>query len=77
MAIPTRVEADATQIVISWDDGHQSLHPNTQLREACPCAFCVDERTRERLIQPGSAPRDVRPLKLNSVGRYAINIEWS
>jgi len=37
----------------------------------------VDEWTRERTLDPASVPEDVHPLSIQSVGRYAIQINWS
>ena len=47
------------------------------LRLACGCAICVDEWTGEEHLDPACVPEDVRPLKIESVGRYALQIQWS
>ena len=48
-----------------------------RLRLACACARCVDEWTGERRLDAASVPDDVRPIKIQPVGRYAIQIDWS
>jgi len=47
------------------------------LRLACGCATCVDEWTGQGRLDPDSVPKDVHPLKIEPVGRYAIQIDWS
>jgi DUF971 family protein len=66
-----------TELAITWGDGESSIYPVRDLRLACGCAECVDEWTGENRLDPASVPEDVRPLKIESVGRYAIQIEWS
>lgn len=47
------------------------------LRLACGCAQCIDEWSGENRLDPETVPEDVRPLRIEGVGRYAIQIEWS
>ena len=47
------------------------------LRLACACAKCVDEWTGDGRLDPTSVPEDVHPTNLKTVGRYAIQIDWS
>jgi ATP-binding protein involved in chromosome partitioning len=65
------------ELSIKWADGSLSVYPVRELRLACLCASCVDEWTGENRLDPTSVPEDVQPLKIESVGRYAIQIEWS
>jgi ATP-binding protein involved in chromosome partitioning len=65
------------QLAIVWADGHESEFDVRDLRLACACAQCVDEWTGEGRLDPSSVPVDVHPLKIEGVGRYAIQIEWS
>jgi len=65
------------ELAILWQDGVESLYPVRELRLACGCAACVDEWTGEGRLDPASVPEDVHPLKIESVGRYAIQISWS
>jgi len=76
--IPTRIaQHDARTLAIEWGDGARSLLDVRQLRLACACAHCVDEWTGAALLSPESVPGDVAPQAIHSVGRYAIQIEWS
>ena len=65
------------ELAIEWADGVKSIYDVRELRLACGCASCVDEWTGEGRLDPNSVPQDVTPLRIESVGRYAIQIEWS
>jgi ATP-binding protein involved in chromosome partitioning len=64
-------------LAITWADGHESVFDVRALRLACGCARCVDEWTGEERLDPASVPEDVRPVRIEGVGRYAIQVEWS
>jgi ATP-binding protein involved in chromosome partitioning len=66
-----------TQLGIVWDDGHHSLIPVRKLRLACRCANCVDEWTREKLLKEETVPSDIKPIRIESVGRYALRVDWT
>ena len=75
---PTRIrQRGPSELEIGWSDGRESRYPVRQLRLACSCAHCVDEWTGEGRLDPTTVPDDVRPLKIQPVGRYAIQIDWS
>jgi ATP-binding protein involved in chromosome partitioning len=65
------------ELAIRWSDGRESIYPVRDLRLACGCAHCIDEWSGAGRLDPASVPEDVRPLRIESVGRYAIQIEWS
>lgn len=65
------------QLAIHWADGERSVFDVRELRLACACASCVDEWTGAQRLDPSSVPEDVRPRRIEGVGRYAIQIEWS
>ncbi len=68
---------DPRTLSIQWADGVESLLGVRALRLACGCAHCVDEWSGEALLAHDSVPEDVAPVGIQSVGRYAIQIEWS
>jgi len=75
---PTRIEqAGPRALRIDWADGASFDYPVRPLRIACACAHCVDEWTGANLLDPDSVPEDVHPVAVRSVGRYAIQIDWS
>jgi len=66
---------------IDWVDGHKSAWNFAWLREACPCATCIEARNLEgrKIGQPKSKPAAVLPMyapprtrSAHAVGRYAI-----
>ena len=65
------------ELAISWSDGLESVYGVRALRLACACARCVDEWSGEGRLDPASVPDDVHPVKIQPVGRYAIQITWS
>ena len=71
---------------IDWVDGHRSAWSFAWLREACPCATCVEQRAQEGR-KPGQAQRrsaavlpmytpPPKPASAHAVGRYAIQFNW-
>jgi DUF971 family protein len=71
---------------IDWQDGHRSAWSFAWLREACPCATCVEQRNNEGR-KPGEAkPSNTallpmytpppKPASAHAVGRYAIQFNW-
>ncbi|HXI03262.1 MAG TPA: P-loop NTPase, partial [Candidatus Saccharimonadales bacterium] len=74
---PSQVNVDAGVVDIQWSDGHRSRLGFRGLRQACPCALCVDEVTGEPRLDPESIPEDVHPVDVRTVGRYALQFSWS
>jgi len=75
---PVEIRQSGPRILsIRWADGEESAFPVRALRLACACAVCVDEWTGEYKLDPAAVSEDIRPLKVSSVGRYAIGIRWS
>ena len=86
---PAKVRVLITEgkgLEIDWQDGHKSAWEFKWLRNACPCATCIDERAKEgRLpgkpktqkaeLLPMYAP-PARPTSAQAVGRYAIQLNW-
>ena len=74
---------------IVWNDGHQSTYTFTYLRNACPCAMCLEERknsNRQPDEPPAPAARlgmlpmfkpQLRPTEVAPVGNYAIHFNWN
>ncbi|HWV37917.1 MAG TPA: DUF971 domain-containing protein [Vulgatibacter sp.] len=67
----------AGQIRIAWSDGKVGEVPAAQLRLECPCAVCVDEWTGAKLVDPTRISPDVKPVAMEAVGNYAMQIRWS
>jgi ATP-binding protein involved in chromosome partitioning len=76
--VPTSMAQDGpSTLAVVWADGHASRYDVRALRLACGCAECVDEWTGEERLDEAAVPVDVRPLRIQPVGRYAIQIVWS
>ena len=79
-------KTEGTGIEIDWRDGHKSAWNFAWLREACPCATCIEQRSLEgrKAGQPKPKPKDVlpmytppaKPASAQAVGRYAIQFNW-
>jgi len=65
------------ELEIRWSDEHTSVYDVVLLRRACRCALCIDEWTGAQILQPEQVSEDVRPERVDLVGRYAISINWS
>jgi ATP-binding protein involved in chromosome partitioning len=66
-----------TEVRILWKDGHESIYTGYALRVGCRCAMCVDEISGNKRLREESISKDVRPLSIDPVGRYAIRFHWS
>jgi ATP-binding protein involved in chromosome partitioning len=76
--IPTKIaQAGARTLAITWADGVESTYDVRALRLACGCAQCVDEWSGAGRLDASTVPEDVHPLRIEPVGRYAIQIAWS
>ena len=66
-----------TEVRILWQGGHESVYTGYALRVGCRCAICVDEISGNQRLREESISKDVRPLGIDPVGRYAIRFHWS
>jgi DUF971 family protein len=72
------------ELIIVWEDGHESRYPLPGLRAACPCAECrgghegmggpvtPDLMTSRRIEGPAG-----ELVSLESVGNYALLPVWA
>ncbi|HXV63118.1 MAG TPA: P-loop NTPase [Vicinamibacteria bacterium] len=74
---PKEIAADEKSLRIRWSDGSESSFPFQFLRNHCPCAVCVDEWTGERKSLILLLPSNFRPMAMEPVGNYAVQISWS
>jgi DUF971 family protein len=68
---------EESAIRIVWPGGPEVTIPAVRLRDACPCAGCVEEGTGKKLLNPATIPSDIRPLAIEPVGNYAVKVQWS
>ena len=69
------VEGGAIRLL--WPGGPEVTVPAVRMRDACPCAACVEEGTGRKLLDPATIPADIRPLQITPVGSYAVQFHWS
>ncbi len=67
-------------VVIIWQDGHESYFPGVELRKACTCAACKGEqhlfgRATLPTLKPLSAEA-FRPAAVRPVGNYGLQVTW-
>ncbi len=67
----------AGEIRLAWPGGREVAIPAVRLRDLCPCAGCVEEGTGRKILDPATIPADIRPVKIEPVGNYAVQITWS
>lgn len=86
---PAKVRVLLTEgkgLEIDWADGHRSAWSFAWLREACPCATCIEERAQQgrKPGQPKTKSAELLPMytppakpgSVQPVGRYAIQFNW-
>lgn len=64
-------------LIVRWQDEHESIYACHYLRKHCRCAVCVDEWTGKILFNEEQIPSDIHPIELQGVGRYGLRINWS
>lgn len=69
-------QLDQRTLGITWTDNRSSAFDVVELRRKCPCASCIDEWTHEQILKPESISDAVRPLKIDSVGQYALTVQF-
>lgn len=68
---------DKRSLQLTWTDGTTTQASARSLRQACPCAGCVEEWTGRRTLEPESVPEDISVAQVESVGNYALLFHFS
>ena len=78
---PANYQVLGNELVVVWDDGHESYYPLEELRRACPCAACSGEPDLFGRIAMGPqaqySPRSFQLDRVTSVGNYALQPNWA
>lgn len=75
---PTDIrDVAGSELLITWDDGHRSLYSLRALRGNCACAYCVDERSGQRVFSEAHVAEGIRVVEWSPVGLYGIRFVWS
>ena len=69
-----------SELVVVWDDGHESYYPLEELRRACPCAGCSGEPDLFGRMS-GGGPQHYTPgsfhlRSVTPIGNYALQPNW-
>jgi len=70
-------QVDDRTLGVLWTDGRKDKIDVVELRRRCPCAVCIDEWTRAQRLKPEDISESVRPVKIESVGSYALKVQFS
>ena len=72
------------RLLIEWSDGAQLICTVRTLREACPCATCLEKRsqppepkTRELPVLNDAQLQPLRIVRMQPLGNYAYNVAFS
>jgi len=80
MATPTRLyRRNAVVLESTWSDGLEFAIMLSDLRDACPCAFCTGEEIMGQKVFAGMktfAPGMNNLTALLPVGNYAVQASW-
>ena len=76
VATAVQLAPDGAMVALTWDDGLTSQLSARALRQACPCAQCVEEWSGQRTFAPDSIPTDMTVLGVQQVGNYALTFTF-
>jgi DUF971 family protein len=81
---PTKLaRTEDGRLLIEWSDGQRRVYRYRELRDACPCATCREQRQASPQpagLLPVLTAAETRPLSIagmKPVGNYAYSIEFS
>lgn len=84
--VDVEVNVEASEIRITWSDGHQGIYPFIHLRKSCPCAECREIRHQNQakkggglriLSGPVPTAQNLALVDLFPVGSYALGMHWN
>ena len=89
MIVPRSIKREDSALLVEWQDGVLSKIQAKQLRGACPCAACREERGEGSHSKPIAShkKKSLRIvehtveeaygiLAISAVGNYALSIAW-
>ncbi len=79
---PLALQRVGDNLQIRWSDGVTTQVSWRRLRENCPCAACVEERSKPPEPFRVLTPREIAsgppaPVEMTPVGHYAYQIVWN
>lgn len=70
-------QKDNQRFAIEWSDGKIVCYRLSDLQKKCPCANCYDPSTGMQICKETQLDENVRALKIENVGRYALRIQYA
>ena len=78
MTEPTQIiEESDSAVSIKWSNDTETTYSAVQLRQACPCAGCVNEWTGEKILADDQVADNLTFSSISIVGRYALSFHFS
>jgi DUF971 family protein len=78
---PVSTQVLGNELVVVWDDGHESYYPLEALRRACPCAGCSGEPDLFGRMSMGPKPQysaaSFELVSIVPIGNYALQPMWA
>jgi DUF971 family protein len=79
---PVSLKREGDGLKIQWSDGATTTVSWRTLRSSCPCASCLEERSKPpdpfRILTPEEvAAGPPAPVAMTPVGHYAYQIKWN
>jgi DUF971 family protein len=72
------LDEENRRLLISWTDGHESVHPYEPLRRGCPCAWCAGEGGQKGTVDEHTqfSAEQTTIYELQPIGRYGLTPVW-
>lgn len=79
---PIAMKREGDGLKIDWSDGTATFTTWRHLRSQCPCAGCIESRSRPadpfRVLTPQEVAAGApAPVSMQPVGHYAYKIAWN
>ena len=74
---PPKVALSDKDVTFTWTTGKSLSIGNTNLRDGCKCAICVDEYSGVKNLKRENIPADIKAEDCVALGNYAVSIKWS
>jgi ATP-binding protein involved in chromosome partitioning len=71
------IQKDKNTFSVEWSDGLTFDFRLCDLQKKCPCAGCTDEISGKRLLDEKTVPDDLKASSVETIGRYALRINFS
>lgn len=75
--IPQKIKIENSNLIIDWDDKTKSEINLSELRRACPCAYCENDRKNDHGKFEVYTDKQITIKEIKPVGTYALNIIWN